>query len=149
MISSLAKALSQRPADELRKMLNDARVVAQRSQFEVEVIEEALSSAQDRPKVPVPVRSAPSQNRPSPQEARGKVLQIIREIGRVPPKAIKDRLDDDRINVYNTLGQLVKEGELTRDDGTYGFPTSSANGLPPGGLKAGTQLRSPDSQYGP
>lgn len=137
MSSLIAKALAHSPIDELRKMLDDARGAVVRARIEVELIEEALSNARDRPKTPA---ATPTGDRPSPQEAREKVLQIIGEIGRVPPKAIKDKLDDDRINVYNTLGQLVKEGELTREDGTYGFPTSSTNGTYPGGLEAGTAV---------
>jgi hypothetical protein len=139
MASSLAKVLSQHSADELRKMLDDARTTVQRSQFEVEVIEEALVVAKNSPGTPA-AAPTPSHDRPSPDEARAKVLQIIMDIGRVPPKAIKDKLNDDRINVYNTLGQLVKEGKLTKENGTYGFPSTSANGMHPNGREAGTQL---------
>lgn len=139
MISSLAKALSQRPADELRKMLETARTTAQRAQFEVEVIEEALSSA---PKEPKSAGAAVPSKGTSAQEARELVLRVVGELSRATPKEIREVIEDDSINVYNAVAQLVKEGKLTRDAGVYAIPTSSANGSPPGGLKAGTQLSS-------
>jgi hypothetical protein len=135
MASQLAKALSQHSADELRKMLDDARTTAQRSQFEVEVIEEALSTAKERPKAPV---AAPQTDRPSPEEIRERILRIISELGPVPPKPVREAINDESINVYNALGQLVKEDRLTYEDGLYALPTSSANGWHPEGQRAGT-----------
>jgi hypothetical protein len=138
MVSSLANALSQRPAEELRKMLDTARTAVQRAQFEVEVIEEAIASA---PKSPIAVPS--SSKSLTPQEIREMVLRIIRELGPVTPTPIRAKINDESINVYNALNQLLKSGELTRENGVYSLPTSSANGQHPGGLEAGTQLSGP------
>jgi len=147
MLSSLAQAISRHPVEELRKMLDTARAAAQRTQFEVEVIEEALDSApQSRPKNPAAV--APSA-RPSPQEARERVLGIIGELGPVAPKAVKEVIGDESINVYNTLSQLVKEGRLMRDDSIYSLPKTYANGQHPSGAPTAAQQTSSHPMYAP
>jgi hypothetical protein len=106
MLSPLARALSQRPDAELREML-------QRARFEIEVIEEALSN-----------ESPPAESL-SPREVRERVLRIIEELGPVPPKPIRDAINDESINVYNALNQLIKEGRLTRENSLYSLPKTS------------------------
>ena len=116
-------------------MLDAARIAAQRAQFEVEVINEALSTAQNRPtpKNSKGLAAAPTSDRHTPQEVRDMVFRIVGELGPVPPKAVKEAIGDDSVNVYNPLGQLVKEGKLTREDGIYDIPKdSAANGHPIG-----------------
>jgi ribosomal protein L12E/L44/L45/RPP1/RPP2 len=157
VISSLAKALSQRPVEELNAMLeaartvdDDARAAAQRSKFEVEVIEEALSSAQESPSPRSPVATAASaSNRPTPQEVRDMVLRIVGELGPVPPKSIKEAIGDESINVYNPLGRLVKEGKLIREDGIYDVPRVSFNGQHLNGAPTAAQQTSSRPMYAP
>ena len=121
-------------------MLDTARTTAQRAQFEVELIEEALSSAsQDRSKVVTetsPAVSKPPQN-PSPQEIRERVLGIIGKLGRASPKAVRQEINDESINVYNALSRLLTEGKLTRQDGIYELSKASPNGHQPGGGEQG------------
>jgi hypothetical protein len=148
MISSLAKALSKRPVEELHEMLDAARTAAQRSKFEVEVIEEALSSAQDPKRSPAAAAATAPSNGPTPQEIRDMVLRIVGELGPVPPKAIKDAIGDDSINVYNPLSRLVKAGKLTRENGTYAVP-ASANGQHPSGGPTAAQQTSSHPMYAP
>jgi hypothetical protein len=134
MIPSLAQAISERPIEELREMLDTARTKAQRTQFEVEVIEEALSNAQDRPSPKSPTVAASPSNGRTPQEVRDLVLSIVGELGPVPPKSVAEAIGDDSVNVYNPLGRLVKEGKLTREDGIYAVPTASVSGQHPSHL---------------
>lgn len=125
-------------------MLDSARTERQRAQFEVEVIEEALTNA---PKGST--AAVPSSKGSTPQEVREMVLRIIGELGPVTPTPIRAKINDESINVYNALSQLVKSGQLTRENGLYSLSTSSANGRTPAGQGASTQLRQPDSQFGP
>jgi DNA invertase Pin-like site-specific DNA recombinase len=154
MISSLAQALSRRPSEELREMLDSARTAAaaaraaaQRSQFEVEVIEEALSEAQDAP-TPKSPAAVPPQDRRTPQQIRDMVLRIVEELGPVPPKAVKEAIGDDSINVYNPLGRLLREGKLTREGSIYDIPKGPANGHP-SEVSAAVQQTSPHPTYSP
>jgi hypothetical protein len=157
MVSSLTEALAQHAVDSLRKMVESARENVQRAQFEVAIIEEALSSAEGRSKATRPQSSSPPQNgKPassqlSPAEKRELVFLTLQELGPepVPPRVIAAAIDDESVNVYNALGQLKKVGKVQYhpEDGLYSLPTpstpdkqSSANGHDPGGLKAGTQL---------
>jgi predicted HTH transcriptional regulator len=148
MISSLAKVLSHRPIEELHEMLAAARTAAQRTKFEVEVIEEALSSAQERQSPKSPTTASPSK-RLTPKEVRDMVLRIVGELGPVPPKSVAEAIGDDSINVYNPLARLVKEGKLTREDGIYEVPTVSANGQHPSGAPTAAPQTSPRPMYVP
>jgi hypothetical protein len=125
--SFLAKALSRQPKGELRQMLADAQEAARRAQFEVELIEEALSAAgAEKISGMAPSAASPSPASRTPREVRELVLSVVRELGPVAPKSIRNKINDESINVYNALSQLVREGKLARRDGIYEL--ASANG---------------------